>query len=350
MLPKVSIVVPIYKVEKYLTRCVDSILNQTYENLEIILVNDGSPDHCGQIMEQYAKGDPRIKALYKQNGGLSDARNFGMQYVTGKFTLFVDSDDWLDQNIVEVMVDTSLKSHADVVQSAFYYAYDDYLYYDHRYYARSDSPTTLDNKLLMYELVKNEKVKNFAWGKLYQTKIIKDLPFKKGVLFEDVFWAHKVMHRVNTYVLINQPLYYYYQRHDSIVATYTPRNLDIIKGLMERHSFIKEFYHDLIDESYKMIVRTCLIHYNLLLRNRKKDKGGLRRKEIQQYLKNHYSKLKKAVEDDKELRRQLRLFKIHPFLNIMFLLTCKVLRKLKVVPQQKGLERIHYEKGVITNG
>ena len=98
----------------------------------------------------------------------------------------------------------------------------------------------------MKELVINEKVKNFAWGKLYLTKLIRDIPFEKGVLFEDVFWAHQVMQRVNTYVILHQPMFYYYQRSDSIVATYTPRNLDIIKGLKERHQFIEKFYEDLI--------------------------------------------------------------------------------------------------------
>lgn len=96
MLPKVSVVVPIYKVEKYLNRCVDSIVNQTYTNLEIILINDGSPDNCRKITDNYAKSDSRIIAVHKKNGGLSDARNYGMQYVTGEFTIFVDSDDWLE--------------------------------------------------------------------------------------------------------------------------------------------------------------------------------------------------------------------------------------------------------------
>lgn len=339
---KVSIVVPIYKVEKYLGRCVDSVLNQTYSDLEIILVDDGSPDNCGIMADYYANLDSRIIVAHKENGGLSDARNYGMQYVTGEYTLFVDSDDWLEANMVEELVLASSKYQADIVQSAFYYAYDHYLLFDNRVYSKGSTPVILDNKTVMTELVINKRVKNFAWGKLYKTKIIFDIPFEKGVLFEDVFWAHKVMQRVKNFVIINDPFYYYYQREDSIVANYTLRNLDIIRGLKERHRFIEENYGDLTDESYKVILKTNLIHYNLLLRNRKKDRGGLYRREIQYYIKNNFSEFKKAVGDDKQLSKQLLLFNIHPYLNVLFLLIHKVLRKIKVIPQPIGLQRIDH--------
>lgn len=336
-----SVVVPIYKVEQYLSKCVESILIQTYKNLEVILVNDGSPDNCGTIAENYAFLDSRVKVLHKENGGLSDARNYGMQFVTGEYTLFVDSDDWLDKSMIEVLVKTSNKFQAEVVQSAFYYAYDDHLLFDSRVYKQDSSPVVLDNKSLMYELVKNNIVKNFAWGKLYQTKIIKDIPFKKGVLFEDVFWAYQVMQRVSKFVCLNKPFYFYLQREDSIVATYSPKNLDIIRGLKERHSFIETFYNELSDDSYRVILKTSLIHYNLLLANRKMDTGGLFRKEIQAYIKYHYNLLKKASEPDKYLKTQLWLFYIHPYLNLLFLIAGKMLRILKLLPKPVGLSRIN---------
>ncbi|MEK3885902.1 glycosyltransferase family 2 protein [Bacillus sp. FSL K6-3431] len=337
---KVSIIVPVYKVEKYIHRCVDSILEQTYTNVEVILVNDGSPDNCGPIIDDYASEDFRIVVVHKENGGLSDARNVGMEYVTGEYTLFVDSDDWLEKNMIEEMVNIGLNFKADIVQSAFYYAYEDHLLYDNRYYSKRDSPTILNNQVLMAELVNNQKVKNFAWGKLYKTKIIKDLPFKKGVLFEDVFWAHKVMQQVNTYVIVHQPMCYYFQRSDSIVAHYTLKNLDILEGLKERHRFIEENYPDLTDESYRVILKTCLIHYNLLFLNRKKDKAGLRRKEIHAYIKRNYSEFGNAAKGDTQLEQQLRLFKLHPYVNIFFLLVGKILRKLRFIPRPIGLERI----------
>ncbi|MCR8925007.1 glycosyltransferase [Priestia megaterium] len=337
---KVSVIVPIYKVENYLHRCIDSIINQTYTNLEIILVDDGSPDNCGKIADEYEEVDSRIKVIHKKNGGLSDARNYGMKHATGEFTIFVDSDDWLEKKMIENMVNSSSEYKADVVQSAFYYAYEDKLLFDNRYYSINNAPIILDNQTLMHELVINEKVKNFAWGKLYKTRIIKDIPFKKGVLFEDVFWTHKVMCKVNTFLLLHQPLYNYYQRDDSIVSTYTPRNLDIIKGLKERHDFIEEFYEELTNESYKSILKMSLIHYNLLLANRKIDRDGLYRKEIQKYIQNNYRFLKKSVENDSHLIQQLYLFSVHPYCNVLFLGLRKLLRKLKLFPQPVGLQRI----------
>ena len=341
MLPKVSVVVPVYNVEKYLEHCVESIINQTYVNLEIILVNDGSPDNCGKIIDEYAVGDERIVALHKENGGLSDARNFGVQEITGEYTLFVDSDDWLDKTMVEKMVKYSMENKADIVQTAFYYAYDSYLLFDKSRFHSVGTTNVLENFSLMNELIKNEIVKNFAWGKLYRTAIIKDIPFEKGVLFEDVFWAHQVMHRVNTYVINHEPLYYYRQREDSIVSTYTLKNLDILKGLKLRHDFIVTFYKELADESLRGILKTSLTHYNLLLINRRIDKKGIYRKEIHHYIQANYSSFIKAAEEDKDLRKQLKLFNKNPYLNVIFLFIRKILRKAKSSNQQLGLRRIN---------
>ncbi|MGV3467190.1 MAG: glycosyltransferase family 2 protein [Heyndrickxia sp.] len=341
---KVSVVIPIYKVEKYLRRCINSVLNQTYSNIEIILVNDGSPDSCGEIADEYAERDKRIIVIHKENGGLSDARNSGLSYATGEYILFVDSDDWLDHQMIKKMMDICQHFKADAVQSAFYYAYDDYLLFDNRYYSQKHPPIILDNKSLMSELIINERVKNFAWGKLLKTNKIKDLPFEKGVLFEDVYWAHKVMKRMNSYVIVNQPMYFYYQRKDSIVSTYTAKNLDIIRGLQERHTFIERFYPELTEASYLGILKNCLIHYNLLAINRTKDKGAIHRKKLSNIINQNYQMLKDAVKNDKELKLQLYLFRIHPYLNITFLLIRKIFRYSNVISQPKRLERIQYIK------
>lgn len=344
MQPKVSIIVPIYNVEKYIHKCIDSILSQTFTDFELILVDDGSPDKCGEICEQYALKDNRIKVVHKENGGLSDARNAGMQYVNGGYTIFVDSDDWIESTMIGEMVKFIDEYNADIIQVGFYYAYKDYLLYDDRYYCENDKPVVLDNFSLMKELVINERVKNFAWGKLYKTELIKDIPFKKGVLFEDVFWAHQVMQRVDKYVLSNKPLCYYLQREDSIVATYTIRNLDIIKGLKERHEFIEKHYPNLSDESYKLMLKTSLLHHSLLLRNKDKDKEKIHRKNIQEYINHNYKELYNATYGDRELRLKLKLFHIYPGLNLLINLTNKALRVIKIKQGPKGLRKIELNK------
>ena len=340
MYPKVSVVVPIYKVEKYIHRCVDSILEQTYKNLEIILVNDGSPDRCGEIAERYKAKDHRIKVIHKENGGLSDARNQGMKHASGEYTTFVDSDDWLEKNMIDYMVTCSQKYEADVVQSAFYYAYEDKLLLDNRHTTANEAPIIMNNKQVMQELVVNEKVKNFAWGKLYKTELIRDIEFKKGVLFEDIYWAHQVMKRVNTFLLTCRPLYNYFQRSDSIVSNYSIRNLDMIEGLRERHLFIEEYYSELIDESYKAILKAIFIHYTLLVLKRKLDKEGTYKNEIKAYVYNNRHHLKKAVHRDKPLARQLNLFLLSPYLNIAYLGLKKTLRKFSILSKPEGLTRI----------
>ncbi len=332
-------IVPVYKVEKYIHRCVDSILNQTYTNLEIILVNDGTPDTCGEIIDTYQKKDSRVKVIHKENGGLSDARNAGMKSVTGAFTMYVDSDDWLDHKMIKTMMEYANHYKADVVQSAFYYAYEDKLLLDHRHDTQREKPICLDKQALMFELVKNEKVKNFAWGKLYKTAIIKDIPFKKGVLFEDVFWAHQVMHQVDTYTITQQPFYYYFQRDDSIVATYTLKNLDMLKGLNERHRFIEKHYKELINESYQIILKTSLIHYHLL--SKKIDKQGSHRKEIECYIQENLQTFKEAVKDNKNLKRQLLLFSIHPNLERLVQRIISGLERLKILSRPPGLKQVN---------
>jgi len=336
----VSVIVPIYKVEKYIHRCIDSILNQTYTSLEIILVDDGSPDNCGKIIDKYKVKDNRIKVIHKKNGGLSDARNAGMKIASGEFIVFVDSDDWLEKNMIELMIQSNRYYRADIVQSAFFYAYENKRLIDNRYSSRKDESVLLNKKSLMFELVINEKVKNFAWGKLYKTELIKDIPFKEGVLFEDVFWAHQVMHRVNKFVIIHKPLYNYYQRNDSIVANYSSRNLDILKGLKERHLFLQQHYPELLNESYKMILKTSLIHYNLLLMSRKKESSYVHMKDIKTNIKKDLKHFKVAVREDKHLQMQLFLFSIHPYMHLFYLGIRKVLRKLNLLSQPVGLEHV----------
>ena len=130
---KVSVIVPIYNVERYLDRCLTSIINQTYKNLEIILVNDGSTDNSREIAKGYTTLDNRVKLYDKQNGGLSDARNYGINKATGDYVLYVDSDDWLDITMINTMIEEVKKYNADVVQVDFYYAYEDHLLYDDRF-------------------------------------------------------------------------------------------------------------------------------------------------------------------------------------------------------------------------
>jgi glycosyltransferase involved in cell wall biosynthesis len=337
---RVSMIVPVYKVENYLSRCIESLIAQTYQNIEIILVNDGSPDSCGEMIEYYADHDQRIIPIHKENGGVSEARNTGMAYASGEYTFFVDGDDWIAPTLVTRLVEQMEQCNADVVQTAHYYAYQEYLLYDDRFEQRDDSPVVLDNHQLMRELVLNQVVKNFAWGKLYKTELIIDILFQEGIFFEDVFWSHLVMQRVHTYVITHEPLYYYYQHEDSIVGSFSEKNLDFLKSLKQRHKFLEKHYSHLVEDSYKEIAKAHMIHYQLLLKYRKIDPAGLYRTEIVLYIRQNFSLLYKAIQQDKELKQELTFFHIHPYLYIVFLSVKKGLRMMHLLPKPQGLERM----------
>ena len=337
---KVSIIVPVYKVEKYLPRCIESLIGQTYQNIEIILINDGSPDSCGEIIEFYADRENRIIPIHKENGGVSDARNTGMALVSGEYTFFVDGDDWIDTTLIEVLVNQLEKDKADVVQTAYYYAYQDCLQYDDRFGSQDDSPVALDNHQLMRELVLNQVVKSFVWGKLYKTNFIKGIHFQKDIIFEDVLWSYLALQRVEKYVITHAPLYYYYQHSESLIASYSLKHLDFRHVLKQRHEYVKQNYVHLVEESYKEILKASLIHYQLLLKNRRKDPNGIYRKEIKEYIQMNEFYIQGAVQEDKELRRGLTLFQIHPYVYILYLVMKKSIRMIGLHPKPKGLKRI----------
>lgn len=147
------------------------------------------------------------------------------------------------------------------------------------------------------------------------------------------------MHRVETYVMIHEPLYHYYQREDSIVSTYSVENLDILKGLKERHLFVEQHYKELTDVSNHMILKTSLIHYNLLFLNKKIDSQKTYRKHIRTYILQSYSEFKSAIKNDKQLKIQYHLFIIHPYINLFYLGIRKILGKMKLIRQPVGLTR-----------
>lgn len=233
----ISVIIPVYNVSAYLSQCLESVLRQTYKDLEIILVDDGSKDNSGMLCDEYAAKDSRIKVIHKENGGLSDARNFGTAQASGGWIFYLDSDDWMANNTLETLLQYAEINNCDAVQGGMYYAYPNHLL------KRKEKPSTvLSRNAAMKELIINDRVKNFAWGKLYRTELVKDILFPKGKFFEDCYWQHLVIDRVNRYGIIDTPLLYYRQRPDSISGTISNRYDDLIEGYEIRLKFIQEHY------------------------------------------------------------------------------------------------------------
>ena len=253
-----SIIIPIYNVAEYLKQCLDSVYSQVRDDYQVILVDDGSTDNSGAICDEYKLKYPQTIVIHKENGGLSDARNAGIKVATGEYIYFVDSDDWLAPNAISTLLDYAIENKCDVVQGGLFYAYNDCLLYDNS----KKTPFVLNRNQAMKELIKNDYIKNFAWGKIYKTEIVKKHLFIKGVYFEDSYWQHHIIHEVNNYVVIPTPLYYYRQRNESISGTFSIKILDLLKGYEQRLLFISDKYPqytNLIAKKFWQIVANTLI-------------------------------------------------------------------------------------------
>lgn len=227
--PLISIIVPVYKVEKYLRRCLDSILSQIYRNIEIIIVDDGSPDMCGDICDEYNKLDYRIKVIHKKNAGLSDARNTALQMAQGEYICFVDSDDWVSPYYVEHLYEAISRGQADLGISWFEGVSE-----------RQTSHTKFEEKLLKYQCLNTEGclkkllyqdgVETCAWGKLYKRELFMGVRYPSGKLYEDIPVTYEAIKRSKKIAIIGNVDYYYFQREDSIQnVQFSNRKLDAIE-------------------------------------------------------------------------------------------------------------------------
>lgn len=236
---KVSVIIPIYKVEKYLQNCVDSVINQTYSNLEIILVNDGSPDNCGNICDEYAKKDTRIKVIHKENGGLSSARNSGLEVATGEWITFVDSDDYLKQDFIECL--TSLSEHNyDVGICLPQVFYDNKVAKDYRLL---NTKKIVMNGIEALEIMLYQKqFDTSAWGKIYKRDLWKDIRFPVGKLYEDISTIYKVLLKSENIIYTNEKKYMYLQRKDSIMGRrFKVKDMDYIYECKKMMDEVEKF-------------------------------------------------------------------------------------------------------------
>ena len=237
---KVSVIVPIYNVENYLVRCLESLVNQTLEDIQIILVNDGSPDNSQQIIDAYASRYPeKILALTKENGGLSDARNYGIPYAEGEYIGFVDSDDYLDITMYEKMYTKGKMEDADMVVCG-YYGVDEQKnsYRALQVTNKAEFGVSLwDNPTLLYSNAP------YAWNKLFKRELFErtQIRFPKGKIYEDIATTYPLMQYANRIVKVNEPLYYYIlKREGAITATFSEKMLQMFESLARMNDYYIE--------------------------------------------------------------------------------------------------------------
>ena len=236
-MPKVSVIVPFYNVGPYIEKCLDSLVNQTLEDIEIILVNDGSQDNSDQKVKQYQIKYPyKIKCYEKPNGGLGDARNYGINYATGEYIAFLDSDDYIEPTMYEEMYQMAKQENADMVECDFWWEYPKK--------KREDIGTEYLNQKDMME-----KARVVAWNKLIKTEIYQNYPkarFSVGLRYEDVEGFYKILPYINKVAYVRKCFVHYIQRQGSISNTQNKRNEDIFKVLDNTIDYYK--HNNLYDE------------------------------------------------------------------------------------------------------
>lgn len=229
----VSVIVPVYKVESYLDRCVQSILCQSFSDFELILVDDGSPDNCGKICDEYARKDSRIKVIHKKNGGLSEARNYGIDSATGEWLFFLDSDDWIHPQTIEKLYEAAVENNVSVSMCGYSET-------------NGESPAVdVSEKAEMWlpkELyLKHRITSTIACAKLYKKECFKNIRYPIGKLHEDEFVTYRVLFEQEKIAFIDQPYYAYFINCEGIMnGKWKPQRLVIFEAFEQQISFFKE--------------------------------------------------------------------------------------------------------------
>lgn len=246
---KVSVIVPVYNVEKYLEKGLESLARQTLKDIEIIIVNDGSPDNSQKIIDKYVKKYPTMKGYIKENGGLSDARNYGIKKATGEYIAFMDSDDYVSEDTYEVMYNKAKEKDFDMVVCDLNYVYPN----DELMEVTSGIKDDTEDIKGIYT-----HIYPAAWNKLYKKELLENIEFKKGVWFEDVEFIHRLLPRVKSIGVVHRPFIQYVQREGSIINTVNPKIYDYISNMNGVVDYYKE--NKLYDE-YKNELEYAYVRY-----------------------------------------------------------------------------------------
>ena len=274
----ISVIVPVYKVEQYLDKCVESIVNQTYRNLEIILVDDGSPDNCPAMCDGWAKKDDRIKVIHKANGGLSDARNAGIAVASGEFIGFVDSDDWVAPFFYERLISMLIDNDCDISACGIEKVNEG------QQPKLRDAPYSVNcigGEEALHDLICGS-ITQVVWNKLYRRETIDGIPFAKGKFHEDEFWSYQVFGKADRIAIADFNGYYYLQRTGSIMGEgYSLKRLDAVEAKCERQRYLEANFPELVACGKINLLFYCLYQGQMALRY---TKGKERKKAMERLI------------------------------------------------------------------
>ena len=255
----ISIIIPVYKVEKYLEKCIESVLKQTYTNLQVILVDDGSPDNCGKICDEYAKKDSRIEVIHKVNGGLSDARNVGIAKAKGKYIGFVDSDDYIKEDMYEILINLIKEYDADVSICNLYDVIE-----GKEYIRNKENGIKEYNRIdILKEVLLDKNIQSYAWNKLYKKELFNEIKYPIGKKYEDIGTTFYIFEKCNKVVVTSEPEYYYLKRADSLVNNVTESTvLDYTEIIIQRYLYTQKNIEELRKYNNYYLAKTLITAHN----------------------------------------------------------------------------------------
>ncbi|RKE95310.1 glycosyltransferase family 2 protein [Ichthyenterobacterium magnum] len=323
MNPTISIIVPIYNVEKYIHKCIDSIINQTYTQLEIILVDDESPDNCGLICDQYSKKDNRIKVIHQKNKGLSGARNSGIKIATGSYIGFVDSDDYIHKKMYETLITQTLLHKSDLTSCTIIESSKN----NNEVQLENMQPIALGKKEILYNYF---NYGFYVMRNLYSKKLITSCKFDENIPFvEDIFFGTDIITKANKGVFINAPLYFYNVDNTTSLTkvNYNKNTFLSLKANTYMQTKMKDIFPndiDLHDFIKNRIIGNCLYHFqNLYLKiNTHLDKDGVLKTKAKQVYNDNFSFFKKP-STFKTIVRLLNTKQLKYFYRFYFFLVNK---------------------------
>lgn len=281
MNPLISVIVPVYNVEAYLDRCVESIVNQTYKNLEIILVDDGSTDNSGNKCDEWASNDNRIVVIHKENGGQAAARNEGLKIAKGSLIGFVDSDDYIDLTMYKSMQQIMAINEADIAECDMFKFYDQNLVITP---SKSDSFIVMNREEAIKDFLLEAHLKCTVPNMLIKADIAKQVLFDEGKTHEDILWPYRAYVLSDKVIYIDTKLYYYFQRPGSTMnKTYSTKRFDGLDALEERAKLVKKDFPSLYQIANRSYLGSCMYQYQYLCRQPKS-------KEFEGYKKILYSR------------------------------------------------------------
>jgi glycosyltransferase involved in cell wall biosynthesis len=310
MNPKISIIVPVYKVEPYIRKCVDSILAQTLTDFELILVDDGSPDNCGEICGNYAKKDYRVKVIHKDNGGLSSARNAGLDIAKGDFIGFVDSDDWIEPDMYELLYDMCIKNKCEIANCT------SIIYFKNKTVKNGTHPLTIHNKnQAMKSMLEGQLYDEVVWTKLIKRTLLEEIRFPAGLIYEDTAFTYKVIHKSNRVCCIGSPKYHYIKRENSTMDQ-AIKNIRIDGVLIydEMYQFIEKYYPELCELVALKLANSAMVILNLISFNTNFSKYNKEYSQVANILNRYFNTTRKLQEYPWSVKVLLMATKIQPLL------------------------------------